>query len=206
MADLDTQLMNRSSVEPQEEKEAEKQIRQNKRQRSRQQKESYKKETQAQDSRQGQAETRRQQLLRSGRKKITERTKTRAKQKMAMPLRMYINSALRQSWIWLVASWGLTLIYINIHAYMSMIMPSLFCKLGDEWIPAPVKQASGFQGSKWGRVLEVMTLLFLDLVAIAIVFIVLGFIAVIGYIATNSLDAVIKVFGELIKMLWKMIN
>ena len=83
-------------------------------------------------------------------------------------------------------------------------MPSLFCKLGDEWIPAPIKQV--FQGSKWGRVLEMMTLLFLDLVAIAIVFIIFCFIAVIGYIATNSLDAVIKVFGELIKMLWKMIN
>ena len=41
---------------------------------------------------------------------------------------------LKQSWLNLIPSWGLTLIWINIHVFLSQIFgKKAFCKLGDEW-------------------------------------------------------------------------
>ncbi len=44
---------------------------------------------------------------------------------------------LRMAWISLIKSFGLTLIYINIHWLLSQVMPGLFCKLGEEWFLRP---------------------------------------------------------------------
>jgi hypothetical protein len=42
---------------------------------------------------------------------------------------------LRTSWLTMPVSPFTSLLYINLHAFMRCLFPSLFCKLGEEWIP-----------------------------------------------------------------------
>lgn len=51
------------------------------------------------------------------------------------PVQATTSSLLKAAWINLIPSFGLTLIWINIHAFLRWASPSLFCKLGREWLP-----------------------------------------------------------------------
>lgn len=54
--------------------------------------------------------------------------------KAASSARKGTSALLRQAWINLIPSYGLTLIWINIHVFLGMILGNnLFCKLGVEW-------------------------------------------------------------------------
>ncbi len=44
---------------------------------------------------------------------------------------------LKQSWINLIPSWGLTVIYLNIHVFGSKIAKKFFSQPGEEWIKMP---------------------------------------------------------------------
>lgn len=51
------------------------------------------------------------------------------------PLNKATSSLLQKAWINLVSSFGLTLIWINIHVFLGMIFGNkAFCKLGQEWL------------------------------------------------------------------------
>lgn len=53
---------------------------------------------------------------------------------VATPIRKVTSELLRSSWTNLVPSWGLTLIWINIHIFLGMVLGNkYFCKLGVEW-------------------------------------------------------------------------
>ena len=52
----------------------------------------------------------------------------------AAPMRKGTSKMLRQAWLHLIDSWGLTLIWINIHVFLRQILgEKLFCDLGEEW-------------------------------------------------------------------------
>ncbi len=52
--------------------------------------------------------------------------------------KIVLANILRFCWVpGLKLSFGLTLIYINIHWFLSRVMPFLFCKLGEEWFLRP---------------------------------------------------------------------
>lgn len=54
--------------------------------------------------------------------------------KAMSPARKGTSALLREAWIYLIPSYGLTLIWINIHVFLGMILGNnLFCKLGVEW-------------------------------------------------------------------------
>ncbi len=88
------------------------------------------------------------------------------------------NRLLSASWLSLIPSFGLTLIWINIHAFMHMLFPSVFGKLGEEWLPGQA-QAGEVSGSvkttnqSLGMV-EKMALVLLDVLFIVVVFGVLA--------------------------------
>ncbi len=54
------------------------------------------------------------------------------------PLAISLAQLLRQSWILLIKSFGLTLIWINIHVLGNIVFgPKVFCNLGEEWFMRP---------------------------------------------------------------------
>jgi len=78
---------------------------------------------------------------------------------------------LKQSWMHLIDSFGLTLIYLNIHAWLGFLEGhKIFCKLGEE-IKAPGK-AKSFMG-----VLEMIGIILLDFIALLIILFVIAFIS-----------------------------
>jgi hypothetical protein len=204
MTDLDTQLLNRESLSEKEQKRARRLIDKDKRIKEKEKKGGQEKgeEDKNQGKKAGKFKRAGRQLADTGRKGVKEKTKqeTKAytKKKVATPARMYTNSLLRWSWIVLIPSWGLSLIYINIHAFMRMIMPSLFCELGEEWAPVPIKKA-GAKGSLVARIIEKMVFILAEIIALLVVFGAFLVVSLLAYAATEPLDALMEAGGALLK-------
>ena len=53
-------------------------------------------------------------------------------------------------------SFGTSIIWIDIHVLMSLLLPKMFCKLGHEWIPAELQKASPQQAESFGEKLALV--------------------------------------------------
>lgn len=198
---LDAQLLNRSTLKEGEEQRAGRQLKKDRRK-----KQSGNKQEEKGGEQGKKAKTLRQQLMDTKGKKVKQKagkyTKKKGKQKTTMPVRMYTNFLLRQSWFWLIPFLGTTLIYIHIHALMSRIFPSFFSPLGEEWIPAPIKQTTGFRGGKSLKVVERIALGVADIIFLIIIFTFLLFMILIVHVATNPVNSLwtigLKPLGQLL--------
>jgi hypothetical protein len=85
-----------------------------------------------------------------------------------MAFQQATGGVLRSAWISLIPSYGLTLIWINIHAFMRWIFPKFFCKLGSEWIPRPIKKVSKTAGIG-AYYLEAMALVLVDVLVVLLI-------------------------------------
>jgi len=114
---------------------------------------------------------------------IKEQAKKKIEEKVAAPAKMATNNLLRWAWMTLIPSFGLSLIYINIHVFLRMVLgEKLFCKLGEEWIPKQISAVGGDAGKMAGKsigVVEVMGLLFLDLLVFFLIFMILSIVVMI---------------------------
>ncbi|MDD5032307.1 MAG: hypothetical protein PHR36_04700, partial [Patescibacteria group bacterium] len=93
---------------------------------------------------------------------LKKRARAKIEEKITAPAKQGINNLLRWAWGSLIPSFGLSLLYINLHVFLRLVLgDKLFCKLGDEWIPKEVKAAAGEAGEIGGKALgrvEVMGL------------------------------------------------
>lgn len=111
---------------------------------------------------------------------------------------------LQQCWLNIIDSWGLTLIWINIHVFLGIVLGhKLFCKLGEEWVSS-LPPALGGEGEvkKMTGLVEGMLLAFLDTLALALIFLFFVLVAMIVDAVTNpvriasvALDAIKKLFS-----------
>jgi len=124
-----------------------------------------------------------QSRLQKLKNKAREKIKKKVEDKVTMPARVATSQLLRWSWFTLIPSWGLTLVLINLHVFLGKVLGNqFFCKLGNEWIPKEVQELGGEAGEVAGKIIgtvEVMLLLFLDLLALFIIGAVLAFIVMI---------------------------
>ena len=134
---------------------------------------------------------------------IKARAKKKIEEKVMMPIKMGTGHALRWAWATLIPSWGLTLIYINMHVFLRWVFPSAFCKLGEEWQPKIVSQHSkeNVAGTAFG-IVEVMGLLLLDLAFLLIILVFASLIALMADIVENPLSYI----GEMLGMVWHAIK
>lgn len=129
----------------------------------------------------------------------------------ASPMRQGTSKLLQQAWLNLVTSWGLTLIWINIHVFLSYIFgEKLFCKLGEEWkdvIPGAggaaasgVSGVSGLGGNSQPPVKgsnECCALAGCDLGCLFIIIAVACGIAMLVGAVTNPLEALKSLLGNI---------
>lgn len=115
---------------------------------------------------------------------------------------------LTASWLNLIDTFGLTLIWINIHVFLHFIVSKrIFVALGMEWVtmvPGGNKALSEFKKSAVAKealtgvsMIEYMLLLFLDLLVLFIVIIILAVII--------AIVAVIMDLGKLFTALWEIV-
>jgi hypothetical protein len=62
-----------------------------------------------------------------------------------------VDELLKSAWENLIDSFGLTLLYIYFHWFMHQLFPKFFCDLGQEWVPAEVKEVSPDAAKAMGK-------------------------------------------------------
>lgn len=109
--------------------------------------------------------------------------KGKIEEKVFSPAKQATSNLLRWAWMTLIPSFGLTLIYINLHVFLKAVLgEKLFCKLGEEWLPKQVGTAAGEAGKTVSRaagIIEAMGLVFLDIVFGFILFAALGLLVMV---------------------------
>lgn len=132
---------------------------------------------------------------------LKQRAKDKLKEKVMNPMKMGTNTALKWAWTVLIPSFGLSLIYINTHVFLRWVFPSAFCKLGEEWVPKQVAgehSSKNIAGTAFG-IIEVIGLLFLDLMALFIILSILTIFSMIVSFMGGGL-------WEKIKWIWDAIG
>jgi hypothetical protein len=136
---------------------------------------------------------------------VKQKLKDKMEEKAAAPAQAATNRLLRWAWLNIISSFGLTLIYINIHVFLGKALGNnFFCKLGDEW-KSKVLEAGGQDTAeafsapgKMIGIAERMGLLFLNLAAFLIVMLILSFFVLIISFGMASIK-------EKIAITWKAV-
>lgn len=142
---------------------------------------------------------------------LKEQAKKKVEEKVMAPAKAGTSNVLRWAWMTLIPSWGLSLIYINMHVFSKYVFgEKLFCKLGEEWLPKQATEAAGEAGKTINKsigIVEVMGLLILDLIVLVII---LGFLALIvmtvDFIQADSWVKIKMIIGGLTGLGWSGIK
>ena len=79
------------------------------------------------------------QSKQAGPKRLTGKTAQR--KSLENPFLKMTDGLLKSAWENLIPSWGLTLLWIDVHVFLNKVLgPSAFRDLGEEWIPASIKK------------------------------------------------------------------
>jgi len=123
------------------------------------------------------------------------------------PIRQGTSKLLQQAWLHLVDSWGLTLIWIDIHVWLGTIFgDKFFCKLGGEWLDNNIKTAQEDYAKSQGKTLgtvEPMVLACCNLGCLLILISVIFLVAMIMGVIENPLRAIYEVLKIIVGNLWK---
>lgn len=111
--------------------------------------------------------------------------------KVFNPAKKGTGTLLKMAWDVLIPSWGLSIIYLDLHVFLRAVMgDKLFCKLGDEWLPDSVGDLGGAKGMV--GLVETMVLIFVNFVYFGIIFSIIALIVMImGWVA-HPLDAIMQ--------------
>lgn len=142
---------------------------------------------------------------------LKQKAKDKIEEKVTAPARAATSNILRWAWGILIPSFGLSLIYINIHVFLRFVVgEKLFCKLGEEWIPKQISAVGGEASKSVGKsigIIEVMVLLFLDLLALLIIMSALGILVMIAdFMQAGFIKKVATIVGGLTNMGWSGIK
>lgn len=126
---------------------------------------------------------------------------------VTMPVRMATNEALSMAWLNIIDSFGLTLIWINIHVLMRFMAGSeFFCKLGHEWSTKAPGLDTASRSNKVTKellerfgdsigVVEVMLLLALDFIVLLALLLVFIFIVLLVSAIVYPLETIGQILG-----------
>jgi len=104
---------------------------------------------------------------------------------------------LKSAWKSLIPSWGLSLIWIDIHIFLSQVLgKDLFCSLGEEWFPKGTPR--NIDGAKKSvGMTEGMAVGCLNIGCLLLILGVLALVSMIVTGLTNPLEAIKNIFGSL---------
>jgi hypothetical protein len=116
------------------------------------------------------------------------------------------SKTLKGAWLNLIDSFGLTLIYINLHVFgHSVLGEKIFCSLGEEWIPNNLRSGLGSSAVKNKikalGLIEKIVLIILDLIVVLALLGSLTILVLIAAVFTGSFVIIVKMGWEAIKSL-----
>lgn len=114
------------------------------------------------------------------------------------PFRQMTDGFLKGAWENLITSWGLTLLYIDAHVFLSKVFgPSAFRELGEEWIPASIKKLGDGktkQAASLLRIVEGAGCGCLNLGCLFLILFIATLISIIGSILSGDLSFIWELF------------
>lgn len=133
----------------------------------------------------------------------------------AAPIQQATSKMLQQAWLNLIDSWGATLVWINVHWFLNMVMgDKFFCDLGKEWLPKVGKGGNEGGGPAMESILglpvsglglvEKMLVIILDLLVAALILLALVPIILVIMVIndpTTAIDLGFGFFWEAVKAL-----
>ncbi len=130
------------------------------------------------------------------------RIKNAVEDAVVAPISRATSEALKQSWLNLIDSYGLTLLYINFHVFSRFVFgPKMFCKLGHEWVgKTGSKEAGGIFGMPFDALglAEAALLIILDALVVAVIFISILPYLVLAAMLQNPTDLMWVDFGAML--------
>jgi hypothetical protein len=113
------------------------------------------------------------------------------------PVKQGTSSLLKAAWEHIIDSWGLSIIWIDIHVFLSQVLgKDLFCSLGEEWFPKGTPR--NIEGAKKSVGLgETMGLSCLNLGCLFLILAILSIIAMIAAGLDHPLQAAWALMKEL---------
>jgi hypothetical protein len=129
--------------------------------------------------------------------------KKQAISNMMAPAQMGTSKALMWAWGCLIPSWGISLLYIDLHVFLRYVIgEQFFCKLGHEWIPKKTAGAVAGEAAesvgKMAGTFEVMGVLLLNFIALVIILNFLGIsYFIIDFYSSNIIEQVYKIIKAL---------
>jgi len=126
-----------------------------------------------------------------------EQVKSTLEKNITNPVTQATNGLLRSAWLTLLPSFGLSLVYINIHVFLRLVLgKGFFCKLGEEWLPKGVGKSGGI------GIIEAGGVVLLDLVVLLII---LAFLTLIGLMA-DIVENPLSYIGEMLGIAWDAVT
>jgi len=117
------------------------------------------------------------------------------------PIRKGTSKLLQQAWLNLADSFGLTLLWIDIHVWLgSIVGHKFFCKLGQEWLDNNIISAENEYAKSQGKTLgtvEPMVLVGCNVGCFVILLFIIMIVAMIVGVIENPLQALSAAFGYL---------
>jgi len=126
-----------------------------------------------------------------------EGLKDKAVEEILSPAKQGTSNLLKAAWENLIDSFGLTLIWIDIHIFLSQVLgKDLFCSLGEEWFPKGTPR--NLEGAKKSvGMAEGMAVTGLNLGCLILVIGVLSLVAMIVSGIENPMKAIKAIFGTI---------
>lgn len=128
-----------------------------------------------------------------------EELKDEAIEKALSPIKQETSNLLKTAWESLIDTFGLSLIWIDIHIFLSMVLgKDLFCSLGEEWFPKGTpKTVDG--AKKMVGMTEGMAVVGLNLLVLFLILLALTIIAFIYTAITDPLGTIGSLLADYFK-------
>jgi hypothetical protein len=131
------------------------------------------------------------------------------------PFRQFTDNMLKSSWENLISSFGLTLLWIDAHAFLNKVLgPKMFRDLGEEWVPASIKKLGDKKSKQAAALLKIAEGAGCGCLNLGCLLLVVSFFALSAMIVSAAInpwgtlwsvlfgDGSLSGFFDMIKSLW----
>ena len=125
------------------------------------------------------------------------------------PILKATDSLLKFSWENLIDSFGLTLIWINIHVFLNQVLgPKVFRDVGEEWLPDSIKKVAGKskQAAALLKTVEGAGIGCLDLGCLIILLLILTVICIIASALSGDLSILLNLLKAGLESLFSIFS
>lgn len=137
----------------------------------------------------------------AGPKQLTGKTLER--KSLENPFLTMTDGLLKGAWTNLLPSWGLTLLWIDIHVFLNKVLgPSAFRDLGEEWIPANIKKLGQEKSKEAASMLRLSESAGCGCLNLGCLFIVIAILSVISLIVSVFTDNPLTTISNIFESLW----